>query len=416
MEGDVRDRLKDLAPASVQCIVTSPPYWGLRDYGEPGQLGLEATPEEYVGNLVEVFRELRRVLRDDGTAWLNLGDTYATSGGQRAYGSSDHLTGRGPAPRRNDVGASGLKPKDLCMIPARVAIALQADGWWLRSDTIWNKPNPMPESCIDRPTKAHEYIFLLTKCAHYFYDAEAIKEEATGTGGGAFGKVSRPDEAAEAGAQARRYDRPDYRLTGRNARSVWTMPTHSYPGAHFATFPEALPERCILAGTSEAGRCACCGTSWQRIVEKSRSYESGSGRSGRPPSGKNGPTFQTSDNSPDVRCGPVVHSVTLGWRPDCECEGSFLDPQSNWEADPGIDVKAVPCVVLDPFSGSGTTGVVACKLGREYIGIELNPEYAQLSRNRIGKALSPSTHVDETTAVDAPLFNPDQEQSDGKDT
>ena len=184
--GDALEVLETLEDGSVQCCVTSPPYWGLRDYGVPGQLGLEPTPEAYIARMVEVFREVRRVLRDDGTLWLNLGDSYASSGGERSYGSSDNGTGRGPGTKRHDVPNSGLKPKDLIGIPWRVAFALQADGWYLRSDCIWHKPNPMPESVRDRPTKAHEYLFLLSKRERYYWDAEAVKEphvEPRGFGG-----------------------------------------------------------------------------------------------------------------------------------------------------------------------------------------------------------------------------------------
>lgn len=222
---------------SVQCVVTSPPYWGLRDYGVPGQLGLERTPEEYVEKMVAVFREVRRVLRKDGTVWLNLGDSYAHS----SSGSDVRNVGgfQGEQIRANPKMADayqtrkkdlpdGLKPKDLVGIPWRVAFALQADGWWLRSDIVWAKPNPMPESIRDRPTRAHEYIFLLTKSERYYYDQDAIREP-----------LADPEALARIAAQ------------GANARTVWTIPTEPYPEAHFATFPTELARRCILAGTKE---------------------------------------------------------------------------------------------------------------------------------------------------------------------
>jgi DNA modification methylase len=303
LTGDVRERLAELPDASVQCCVTSPPYWGLRDYGIDSQLGLEPTPDAYVASMVAVFREVRRVLREDGTLWLNVGDSYASSGGERTYGSSDGGTGRGPGTKRHDVPTSGLKPKDLVGIPWRVAFALQADGWYLRSDIIWNKPNPMPESVTDRPTKSHEYVFLLTKSARYFYDAKAIREEGKDwtTGGPGVGiketqhyGVGNGGNAGLKGIAARY--KTGEQAAGRNCRSVWTITTQTYPDAHFATFPEALPERCITAGT------------------------------------KLGDT------------------------------------------------------VLDPFTGSGTTGQVAVQLGRSFVGIELNAAYADLARTRIGGA------------------------------
>ena len=252
--GDVFDGLRALPDASVQCCVTSPPYWGLRDYGVPGQLGLEPTPEEYAARMVEVFREVRRVLRDDGTLWLVLGDSYAASGNggnppesqyqKQARNAGSLIPGR-KAPQ-------GLKPKDLVGIPWRVAFALQADGWYLRQDIIWHKPNPMPESVTDRCCKSHEYVFLLAKSERYFYDAEAVKEDATDC-------KPRPAKKADRWNGQAGHDTKAGFLKGkpayftRNRRSVWTVATQSYSEAHFATFPEEIPRRCILAGTSARG-------------------------------------------------------------------------------------------------------------------------------------------------------------------
>ena len=254
--GDAIARLKEMPAGSVQTCVTSPPYWGLRDYGVDDQLGLEATPEEYVTNLVSVFREVRRVLRDDGTVWLNLGDSYAGSGkGQMKDGNhaptsgSLQRTSKGTLTGGLPVDYKGLKPKDLVGIPWRVAFALQADGWYLRSDIIWNKPNPMPESILDRPTKSHEYIFLLAKNKRYYYDADAIKEASMELGATKirFGgnKYGDSDDVKHQTKSGNRYTD-----TGtRNVRSVWSITTNPYKDAHFATFPEELPERCIKAGT-----------------------------------------------------------------------------------------------------------------------------------------------------------------------
>jgi DNA modification methylase len=243
--GDALTELRKLPDESVHCCVTSPPYWGLRDYGVAGQFGLEKTPEEYVAKMVEVFREVRRVMRKDGTLWLNLGDSYAAN---RSY--------QVPDSKWSDVGNSksstvpiGLKPKDLVGIPWRVAFALQADVWYLRSDIIWAKPNPMPESVRDRPTKAHEYLFLMAKSERYYYDAEAVREPGAEPGrqrndrmGGASGHIVRHSPGGMMGASS-----------SRNLRSVWTITTQPYPEAHFATYPPKLIEPCILAGCPEGG-------------------------------------------------------------------------------------------------------------------------------------------------------------------
>lgn len=265
--GDCRESLSNIEPGSVQTCITSPPYFGLRDYGHDGQLGLEQTPDDYVANMVEVFRGVRDALADDGTLWLNLGDSYSGSGkgGQSAEKRSDNWQ-----PDYANKGATyGLKPKDLIGIPWRLAFALQADGWWLRQDIIWAKPNPMPESVTDRCTKSHEYLFLLTKRARYYYDHEAIKEPAvttnfhdyTGTsyqapgqspqtgnrksprfGGDKYGDSDDPKHSTKSGNE--------YQFDGtRNKRDVWTIPTKPFTGAHFAVMPEALVEPCILAGS-----------------------------------------------------------------------------------------------------------------------------------------------------------------------
>ena len=300
--GDVRHRLADLPDCSIQTCVTSPPYWGLRDYGHDGQIGLEQTPDEYVAELVEVFREVRRVLADDGTLWLNLGDSYASGEVGRHDGYNPTRAGgtgtNKPFGTRQQIRLrTGLKPKDLVGIPWRVAFALQSDGWWLRQDIIWAKPNPMPESVTDRCTKAHEYVFLLTKSDRYLYDAAAIAEPAIHAGHVV--KASDPQTAKNAakgkfGATAVGFTQHDTVVGDtRNRRSVWTVSSKPYAGAHFAVMPEALAEPCILAGS---------------------------------------------------RPGDLV---------------------------------------LDPFTGSGTVGVVALRHDRDFIGTELNPEYAALAEARI---------------------------------
>jgi DNA modification methylase len=348
--GDCLEILPTLEVNSVQCVVTSPPYYGLRDYGVEGQLGLEKTPEEYVSKIVEIFREVRRVLREDGTLWLNLGDSYWGGKGKSSQAWSTEHTDRGvlQAPQHQICGMGEtrptdgkhdvIKPKDLIGIPWRVAFALQADGWWLRQDVIWHKPNPMPESVRDRCTKSHEYIFLLTKSARYYYDAEAIKEPIKDSSAARlmqdienqegsdrvpgktngnmkavlFGGNNRcPDTRLQSGKEwtpkmagggssyknghSGYFKKDGTPLTGimANKKSVWNITTKPFKEAHFATFPPEIPEICIKAGS---------------------------------------------------RVGDTI---------------------------------------LDPFAGAGTTGMVAEKLNRKFIGIELNPEYAEMAERRI---------------------------------
>lgn len=390
LQGDALARLRELPDESVHCVVTSPPYWGLRDYGVEGQIGLEATPEEYVLKLVAIFGEVRRLLRSDGTAWVNLGDTYFGSwgnyGGQnRGHGSQRDIVNGSAVPNPAYDGLENfrppsalphptLKPKDLVGIPWMLACALRADGWWLRSDIIWHKPNPLPESVTDRPTKSHEYLFLLTRSSSYFYDAEAISEIAVGS---APGNLTHKDKTAyENGDVHMRTKAGLAKVTAvsrRNRRSVWTIAVEAFSEAHFATFPTKLVEPCILAGTSEHGCCAQCGAPWKRITERAHTFQSGSGRAGHAPSGKFAGSTQAESGDYDIRLGPVVTTVTLGWEPSCSCSA-----------------PVAPCTVLDPFNGAGTTGLVALRLGRNYIGIELNPEYIAMSERRIRE--------------DAPLF------------
>lgn len=373
--GDARACLAELPAGSVQCIVTSPPFFGLRDYGHAEQIGMEETPEEWVAAVVAVMHEARRVLRDDGVAWIEVGDSYTSgSSGARAFGAA-----RDQELRRPPI--TGMKPKDLVGAPWMLAFALRADGWYLRSDTIWQKPNPMPESIMDRPTKAHSYVFLLAKSARYFYDSEAIKEKAVNPGdlGLLRGKTRGNDPGVSWHAQSikdRQDAGVDSRTAGtdfRNARSVWTIPTESSPYAHFATFPRALAERCIKAGTSEYGACPKCGVPFERVIEATAP----DGRSAIVKGGKAYDSEGTplmGDNMIDhgVRGafnsgGAVLTRTTIGWDADCEHE----------------DPRAVPCVVLDPFMGSGTTALVARHLGRHAVGVELNPDYVEIARKRL---------------------------------
>lgn len=460
-----------LKDESVNCVVTSPPYWGLRDYGtakwEGGsegcdhkqsvarhdggraqvdgfhgslaldsdkgamnyrdichkcgarridaQIGLEKTPEEYVQHIVEVFREVRRVLRKDGTAWVNLGDSYVSNGRYE----SDRSTYVGDLSKYNHrdprVGArtEHLKPKDLCMIPARVALALQADGWWLRSDIIWQKPNPMPESVTDRPTRSHEYIFLLSKSERYYFDQDAVREQSITNdprrpygSQGAWQMDGRPIEQRHGGeirlgregvnsrmhqdrdpnhSSARKVRSPAGWKTGsgshgsihengrepevtynqvdassRNIRSVWTVATQPYAEAHFATFPEDLIKPCILAGCPSRV-CVGCGSPWERVTDKGEVTASG---------GKSTRYFDARRDDRELKPSDHVmqtHSrVTIGWQPTCKC--------GTTETRPGI--------VLDPFGGSCTTVKVSQDLGRRGVALDLKPEYLAMGKRR----------------------------------
>jgi DNA modification methylase len=375
--GDCRAVMAEMPEQSVHCVVTSPPYWGLRDYGADGQIGLEPTPEAYVETMVAVFREVRRVLRDDGTVWLNLGDSY-TSGnsGQRVRNSNGGFAGSDgertqDATRANPGRASviGAKPKDLVGIPWRTAFALQADGWYLRSDVVWSKPNPMPESVTDRPTKSHEYVFLLSKRERYYFDADAVREAVSDTPGArAWRRVFDPSKQAKeaalkaAGIKGGNDGRRDPNPAGRNLRSVWNIATQPYPGAHFATFPEALVEPCVKAGTPERGVCPDCGAPWVRLTRREGGERYATGKSAE----KNGAGLATAFSGyTDGSSAPTF--ITTGWRPSCR-----------------HDAEAVPATVLDPFAGSGTTGRVAQRLGRRAVLVDLNPAYLiqTMVRNR----------------------------------
>lgn len=390
--GDARELAKQLPDNSIHCIVTSPPYWGLRDYGVDGQIGLEATVQVYVAEIVMLFRELRRALRPDGTLWLNLGDSYATSANgrsasdTRAIGNDDRTFRDKPF----NTAVGGLKPKDLCGIPWRCAFALQDDGWWLRSDIIWSKVNPMPESVTDRPSQAHEYIFLLTKSERYFYDAEAVKEplsEATlprtlrgvsdnhKNSNGAPGQTPHTMSRARKHGEGYEHINPD----GRNRRNVWHIATHPFPEAHFATFPEKLVEPCILAGTSARGVCDRCGSPWVRVIEKELS-NSNDNRPDRCLPGRTG------NGHNKTRAGDSV-SLTTGWQPSCSC---------------GL-AETVPAVVFDPFMGAGTTAVVAKRFGLNWLGFELNPAYADIANKRIAE-----------TQPALPIFNNQSDRQDIK--
>lgn len=466
LQGDALAVLKTLPDESVQCCVTSPPYWGLRDYSacscaqrrnagiatlaEAGtvsdgvsgqcsatderckkdpdpdcpkcngtgkiagvaehQIGLEKTPEEYIQKLVAVFREVKRVLRSDGVLWVNIGDSYNSIGHKKSnsgYGSTGLAGGiaqeHSPVYRENQ--APGLKHKDMVGIPWMLAFALRADGWYLRSEIIWAKKNTMPESVTDRPTKSHEQIFLLAKSQTYFYDHVAILEPVStsthahisqdlqnqiGTfranGGGKTNGPLKPVFTKKTAINADGSKNNESFANGtcmpvaaRNKRDVWFVGTQPYSEAHFATFNPDLIKPCVLAGTSARGCCPKCGSPWERLIEDGAPLEEWKKASGADGNGEyhgqNTKDYQAHLAQPASTVKErilkgMVEKKTVDWKPSCRCYPIEDTP------DP------VPCVVLDPFGGSGTTGEVALELGRHAVLIELNPEYISLCHDR----------------------------------
>jgi len=469
--GHIIDELRKIPDESVQMVVTSPPYWGLRIYsGEQeiiwggdekckhewteaggglhhenrnfhsgtqdevkgqgplvnvredarsksglcqkcgawrGAFGLEPEISLYVEHTVQILREIRRVLRKDGVVFWNIGDSYATRLEGDGWGDYEWNTGGAVAPEKGTVSkhkrerTSGLKPKDLCLIPFRVALAVQADGWWCRSDIVWVKPNPMPESCTDRPTKSHEYIFLFTKSKDYYWDQEAVRESSTCADPAspnyrARGKSDSREKhgGVEGGVKPAFGNEGFYQPTSRNIRSVWTIATQPYAEAHFATFPEELPERCIKAGSSERGNCPDCGAPWVRAIKRKKT-----------------PRTERTDN-PNIgglmRCPAEIDQVTtMGWRPTCshyprtnewveyidfeDTKNPTAEELSENERRAKVQaellefwkpLKTIPALILDPFAGSGTTLWVARRLGRHAIGIDISNQYKELGTKR----------------------------------
>ena len=426
IEGDCIEGMRRLEGQSVHCVVTSPPYFGLRDYGHDGQIGLEASPEAFVAKLVDVFREVRRVLRDDGTLWLNLGDSYFSptkgTGGKNSSTLNAKRDENGTVigksivtydPIRLSAGNTGCKPKDLIGIPWRVALALQADGWYLRQDIIWHKPNPMPESVRDRCTKAHEYVFLLSKGPRYYFDHEAMQEPAVGGATGVAASFKREGSKREQtipgqGYGTHRPEREDvaYNET-RNRRSVWTVATRPYKGAHFATFPPDLIRPCILAGCPPSGkRCDCdevIASPMGNGPVEDPTMQTGRAGMNRPRRDGEGVRLITrrqqrheaaemkaSPHRTDMEreCGPAfahyIRTDRSGARPLPH------DIRERYLA-AGWITQAPPCehpieeagIVLDPFGGSGTTALVALEEGRKAVLCELNPDYIALAHKRL---------------------------------
>jgi DNA modification methylase len=444
--GDVRAMLATLPDNSVSMCVTSPPYWGLRAYGtEPqvwggdgscldahewgdegrkidnnngngseaaqlafnkesrysvvqsafcrrcnawrGELGSEPTPDLFIANLVAVFREVRRVLHPSGTLWLNIGDSYSSNPGAVSKPEGGSLNGSKLSGHRTWLQnrPEGIKPKDLLLMPYRLALALQADGWWVRSQIVWAKKSAMPESVTDRPTSAWEPIFLLSKSARYFYDAEAVREpQSEGNHGlkaarergyrdpGERRKQLEPGHGVKANGSFHAATREVLLPAGRNMRNVWSLSSEPFADAHFATFPTEIPRRAILAGTSERGACPACGVPWRRTVERA-GYDGAGRANGNVYTGQAYGSPQSAPRGPKSNFGEPT-ARTTGWQPGCTCAAG--DPR--------------PCVVLDCFAGAGTTGLVADRLGRDSVLIELSPTYAEMIRKRI--------------SGDAPLF------------
>ena len=443
------------------------------------QMGLEPTPELFLANMVTLFREVRRVLRSDGVCFVNMGDSYASQGTRKHGGfNGEHDSEYGHRPGKKtqqrtkgnsggymDLTDTNLKPKDLIGMPWRLALALQQphlqcngcdnvahksawghfpngrmicpacelskgwavaeQGWWLRSDIIWSKPNPMPESVTDRPTKAHEYVFLLTKSARYFYDAEAVREEGSDSPGALswkrirnprknFIKASAASLAIGGGAHAGAlgdYGGP----AGRNRRTVWSIATQAFSAAHFATFPTKLVEPMIKAGTSERGCCPECGAPWERVTEKRGYIKAGHGGGNE----KQADLLGLSPTSSLKANGLKRNMVTTGWQPTCDCTRenyyfcpctpvlAHIDDLEHGCPECGETMipaphSTIPCTVLDPFAGACTVGLVADRLGRDSIMIELNPEYAAMGEQRINDDAGWVADV-EVTTNDAPV-------------
>lgn len=392
--GDATEVMGRMPERSFQCCVTSPPYWGQRDYGVKGQIGCEPSPDCgthgqaqcgacFVCAMVRVFRGVRRVLRDDGVLWLNLGDTYnAYNGGRgKSFSLSARVNGEiQDLPKGHGLIAKGLKQKDLVGVPWRTALALQHDGWYLRSDVIWMKPSPHPESPGDRCTRAHEFVFMLTKQTEYFYDDYAISTKLKGEKGfppPEDGRANRRDvwtvdhERGLTDWVVENHPElySQYLLDAENRSDVWRVPYFRYPGAHFACFPPRLVEPCVKAGSSETGCCSSCGAPRRRITERRKLMRPRPHRNVKR-TGERG----TGNSCPNTMAG--VGIKTVGWEWTCRC--SDHEP-----------TETVPCTVLDPFIGSGTTAEVCLDLGRRCVGTDLNEEYLKFNAiPRVEGALS----------------------------
>lgn len=411
--GNCVDVLAQMPDKSIHCCVTSPPYWGLRDYGiapvewpevsfspiaglpqvtipaQSSVLGLEPDPWAYFGHMVVVMREVRRVLRDDGTVWLNIGDSYnAFNGG--AGPSSKLSKGAQTAARPKVPSGYGLqnrtlKPKDLMLMPSRLALALQADGWWIRSDIVWAKKSPMPESIKDRPTSAHEHVFLLAKSKKYFYDADAVREPYADSSVPRMQRGRSDNHKYADGGPGNQTLKTDLSAAcsspiGSNMRNVWHLGPEPFSEAHFATFPTEIPKRAILAGTSSHGVCRDCLSPWVRVTDRQRT------RDGEPLHGSwhGGGSDHNVGRSGVGHWRDITVVETVGFAPTCACD-AIKSP--------------IPATVLDCFGGAGTTGLVADRFGRNAVLIEVNEKYAEMARHRIQSDAPMFTNVSTYRAI-----------------
>ena len=389
LQGNCLDKIQELDDNSIDCVVSSPPYWGLRDYGVEGQLGLEKTYQEHIKNIVEIFRAMKPKLKETATIWLNYGDSYAaTVNGTKVKDIKNDDRGFVDKPFSTIQGV--LKPKDLVMIPNRIAIALQDDGWWIRSEIIWHKPNPMPESVKDRPTSAHEKIWLITKSKKYYYDADAIrvpqKQDSIARAGRDVWKNNKTDsgnysipnvDSAKKLNQKVLDTVAEGKIPMANKRNVWTVTTKPFKGAHFATFPKDLIEPCIKAGCPEK-ICVECGKPYIRKIKignYNKEYQKSCGGNvdgkytGKSTKNYKGAKAQNPSETKKRILESLREKIDLGLHKNCECNTQ--------------DYK--PGIVLDPFGGSGTTGIVSKHLKRKAILIELNEEYISIAKKRINK-------------------------------
>ena len=389
LQGNCLDKKQELDDNSIDCVVSSPPYWGLRDYGVEGQLGLETTYQEHIKNIVEIFRAMKPKLKETATIWLNYGDSYAaTVNGTKVKDIKNDDRGFVDKPFSTIQGV--LKPKDLVMIPNRIAIALQDDGWWIRSEIIWHKPNPMPESVKDRPTSAHEKIWLITKSKKYYYDADAIrvpqKQDSIARAGRDVWKNNKTDsgnysipnvDSAKKLNQKVLDTVAEGKIPMANKRNVWTVTTKPFKGAHFATFPKDLIEPCIKAGCPEK-ICVECGKPYIRKIKignYNKEYQKSCGGNvdgkytGKSTKNYKGAKAQNPSETKKRILESLKEKIDLGLHKNCECNTQ--------------DYK--PGIVLDPFGGSGTTGIVSKHLKRKAILIELNEEYISIAKKRINK-------------------------------
>jgi len=364
--------LKTIDENSFQTCVTSPPYYSLRDYGVDGQLGLEDTPNEYISSLVDIFREVKRTLRKDGTLWVVIGDCYNGSGGAGGdYNEGGLREGQPRYPGRN---IDKLKSKDLIGIPWMLAFAMREDGWYLRADVIWAKPNPMPESVMDRPTRCHETVFLFAKSQKYYYDNEAIKEpisdamQAAIDRGVRADKQFKHDEHNRFGKRSgnRAFSDPDSLAriaSGRNKRDVWFIPTKPSGVLHYAAFPPNLIEPCVLAGSSDKACNQCCAPWVKEYIIKEKGTATDTTEYSKKLGGKSAATRTRGNITADTR-------EFVGYKPTCDCKRSLDTGKS---------------IVLDPFCGTGVTGEVAIKNKRDFIGIDISEKYCKIAREKIGE-------------------------------